>query len=228
MNHFPVRKEEFALAAIEAGCTLLPKAYGGPLINSYTPGFLRGIGYLPRDSGAYPEDVELAVIRARAKKRLGTITYLFVKDERFAIFWKAWNEMAAEQIKAEQENRPMTGVPPLRDVDTMAREGFMRAEHKRKVETELVWCVDSTCRYDDLKFEADAELMAVVPNMPAEKQADAREVASRFGDTTGTGVSWTLGLSNESRAAMNDKAGSQIVPMRQGTPEFYRILLSEK
>ncbi len=230
MKYFPIRDESIALAAIECGCKLAPKEFGaGPLVNVYTPDFMRGIGYLPKKTpdgkGSSLEEFEQAVIAARWKRR-GSITYYFVKDDRFLAFRSTWNESTTEHQRFKASGVPFD-VPPLRDITTMTREAFVRVQHEKFVRQELPWCVDSTCMYGSAKFEIDPGMEKMAGELIPEKRAAGMEVAKQFGTTTAAGPQWHLGLSNESRQKINDAAGEMLIPMRQGTPEFYRRLFQQ-
>jgi hypothetical protein len=183
---------------IHAGVRLAPQEEGGPVINSYSPDFLRSIGLLPRTAVDLPT-FERAVREAVKRKKVGLLTFLFLRDARFQEFTAAWREMGEIAKRAE-----IAGVEPdlpkiRRTIEDCAREAFIRLASERKLEAELAWTQDATCDASKASHERDTLGMT-----PAElTQLDAAYGGKApFGTTEISGKRWTLGLDNDARAQL--------------------------
>ncbi len=192
------------MAMLHSGCRLAPKEEGGPVMNSYTPGFLRSVGLLPANS-VDPDVFELAVREAVRRRQRGTITYLFLRDARFEEFAKTWKPLVGLAKAAAMESKKtgtkvLPDFPPVRrTVEELTTEAYMRLWNEQEYDRELPWLQEAWCDASNTEFEpSDFDL----PPDQAAELADRYGGKTPFGTYTITGARWTLGLSNEDRAKL--------------------------
>lgn len=197
-EHFRIKDRRIAMAMIHAGVRLAPKDEGGPVVNSYTPSFLRSVGILPQKSVSLLE-FERGVIEAKRRKIHGTITYLFVRDARFLEFWNEWKRCERIARAASTVDKVPDFGKVTRTVEELTREAYIRATNEQRIERELPWTQDCTCDATTLKHTPET---FDLPQAQLDKLKEAYGGSIPFGETTGSGKRWTLGLSNEARAAL--------------------------
>ncbi len=179
MQPFVTQNKQLAHALAVAGCRFAESEDGGPVMNTYTPGFLRDRRLIGNNPISIRE-FERAAEDAAAKRIPGIVTYFFERDDVFYRAEAAWQKMCEEISNAKIERR----APALPDISEEVVAQIM--------------CIAA----HGLKAINDAPFLTV-PWVSTIAGAESFDEDTRARSFAGSGKAWPLNISAEGRKKLN-------------------------